>query len=61
MSEFLAMSGYARYVWPAFGIGFGIVVLIYVTAVSSLAAAKQEAKRRLAMNSPETVRAEMVR
>ena len=50
MSEFFAMSGYARYVWPAFGIGFGIVVLIYVMAVSSLAAAKQEAKRRLEMN-----------
>jgi heme exporter protein CcmD len=50
MSEFFAMSGYGQYVWPAFGIGFGIVVLIYVTSVSSLAAAKQEAKRRLEMN-----------
>jgi heme exporter protein CcmD len=51
MSEFFAMSGYARYVWPAFGIGFGIVVLIYVTAVSSLARAKLEARRRLEMSS----------
>jgi heme exporter protein CcmD len=50
MNEFFAMSGYGQYVWPAFGIGFGIVVLIYVMAVSSLAAAKQEAKRRLEMN-----------
>ena len=50
MSEFFAMSGYGKYVWPAFGIGFGIVVLIYVMAVSSLSAAKQEAKRRLEMN-----------
>ena len=50
MSEFFAMSGYGQYVWPAFGIGFGIVVLIYVMAVSSLASAKQEAKRRLEMN-----------
>jgi heme exporter protein CcmD len=50
MSEFFAMSGYGWYVWPAFGIGFGIVVLMYVMAVSSLAAAKQEAKRRLEMN-----------
>ena len=55
MNEFFAMSGYARYVWPAFGIGFGIVVLIYVMAVSSLAAAKQEAKRRLEMNPPGEV------
>ncbi len=52
MSEFFAMSGYGQYVWPAFGIGFGIVVLIYITAVGSLAAAKQEAKRRLQMNPP---------
>jgi heme exporter protein CcmD len=52
MSEFFAMSGYGQYVWPAFGIGFGIVVLIYITAVGSLAAAKQEARRRLEMNPP---------
>ncbi len=50
MSEFFAMSGYGRYVWPAFGLGFGIVVLIYVTALSSLSAAKREARRRLEMN-----------
>jgi len=50
MSEFFAMSGYGRYVWPAFAVGFGIVVLIYVMAVSSLAAAKQDAKRRLEMS-----------
>jgi len=50
MSEFLAMSGYGRYLWPAFGLGFGIIVLIYVSATSSLAAAKREAKRRLEMN-----------
>lgn len=55
MSEFFAMSGYGKYVWPAFGIGFGIVVLIYLTAVSSLAAAKQEAKRRLEMTPPERI------
>ncbi len=50
MNEFFAMSGYGKYVWPAFAVGFGIVVLIYVMAVSSLAAAKQEARRRLEMN-----------
>ena len=50
MSEFFAMSGYGRYVWPAFGIGFGIVVLIYIMAVASLASARQEARRRLEMN-----------
>ena len=50
MSEFLAMSGYGKYLWPAFGLGFGIVVLIYISAVSSLASAKQQARRRLEMN-----------
>ena len=55
MSDFFAMSGYARFVWPAFGLGFGIVVLIYVMATSSLAAAKREAKRRLEMNPPEKI------
>jgi heme exporter protein CcmD len=51
MNEFFAMSGYGKYVWPAFAIGFGIVVLIYVTAASALAAARQEAKRRLEIRS----------
>ena len=32
MNEFLAMSGYGKYLWPAFGLGFGVVVLIYVSA-----------------------------
>ena len=53
MSDFFAMSGYGKYVWPAFGIGFGIVVLIYVTAASSLTAAKHEVRRRLEMNPVE--------
>ena len=39
MNEFFAMSGYGKYIWPAFGIGFGIVVLIYISAVGSLASA----------------------
>ncbi|HET9865083.1 MAG TPA: hypothetical protein VFP37_16705 [Steroidobacteraceae bacterium] len=50
MNDFFAMSGYARYVWPALGLGFGIVVLIYVMARGALAAAKRDAKRRLEMN-----------
>ncbi len=47
MSEFLDMGGYGRYVWPAFALGFGIVVLNVVLALNSLASAKQEARRRL--------------
>jgi len=51
VSEFLAMGGYGKYLWPAFALGFGIIVLIYVSAVSSLANAKQQARRRLETQS----------
>jgi heme exporter protein D len=51
MNEFFAMSGYGKYLWPAFGLGFGIVVLIYVSAMNSLASAKRDARRRLEMQS----------
>jgi heme exporter protein CcmD len=50
MSEFFAMSGYGKYLWPSFGIGFGIVALNYVLAVRALANAKLQAKRRLEMS-----------
>jgi heme exporter protein CcmD len=51
MSEFFAMSGYGKYLWPAFALGFGIVVLNVVMALTTLANAKQEARRRLEMTS----------
>ena len=51
MSEFLAMSGYGKYLGPAFGLGFGIVALIYVSALGSLARARKDARRRLEMQS----------
>lgn len=51
MNEFLEMSGYGKYLWPAFALGFGVIVLNYVLAVKSLARAKLEAKRRLEMGS----------
>ena len=47
MNEFFDMGGYGKYLWPAFALGFGIVILNLVLALNSLAAAKQEAKRRL--------------
>ena len=49
MSEFFDMGGYGKYLWPAFALGFGIVILNLVMALNSLAAAKQEARRRLEM------------
>jgi heme exporter protein CcmD len=51
MSEFLSMSGYGIYLWPSFALGFGVIVLNLIMALNSLANAKQEAKRRLEMNS----------
>jgi len=50
VSEFLDMGGYGKYLWPAFVLGFGIVVLNLVLALNSLASAKQEARRRMEMS-----------
>jgi heme exporter protein CcmD len=50
VSEFLAMGGYGKYLWPAFALAFGVVVLNLVLAWNSLARAKQEARRRLEMS-----------
>ena len=49
MNEFLSMGGYGKYLWPAFALGFGIVILNMVLAVRSLNAAKEQARRRLEM------------
>jgi heme exporter protein CcmD len=51
MSEFFAMSGYGKYLWPAFALGFGIVILNLVLAWSSLKSAQTQARRRLEMQS----------
>ena len=51
MSEFLEMGGYGKYLWPAFALGFGVVVLNLVLAMNSLASAKQDARKRMEMNS----------
>lgn len=50
LSDFLAMSGYGKYVWPCFLLGFGVVILNAWLASRSLAAAKLDARRRLEMN-----------
>jgi heme exporter protein D len=48
--DFLAMSGYGKYVWPSLLLCFGAVVLNAWLASRSLANAKVEARRRLEMN-----------
>jgi heme exporter protein CcmD len=51
MNDFFAMSGYGKYLWPAFALGFGVVVLNLVLAWSSLKSAREQARRRLEMRS----------
>jgi heme exporter protein CcmD len=51
MNEFLEMGGYGKYLWPAFALGFGIVILNLVLALNSLSSAKQDARKRIEMNS----------
>ncbi len=48
MSEFFEMGGYGKYLWPAFALGFGVVILNLVLALRSLADAKLDARKRLA-------------
>jgi len=54
VSEFFSMSGYGVYLWPAFALGFGVVIINLVMALNTLSQAKQEAKRRLEMNAERT-------
>jgi heme exporter protein CcmD len=50
LGDFLAMSGYGKYVWPCFLLCFGTVILNAWLATRSLANARVEARRRLEMN-----------
>jgi len=47
--RFLAMGGYAAYVWPAYGLTLGVIVLNIIWARRLLARSREEARRRLAM------------
>ncbi len=46
MVHFLAMGGYARFVWPAFALALVVMVLNIFWARSSLRAAQAAARRR---------------
>jgi heme exporter protein CcmD len=48
MLKFLAMGGYARYVWPSYALTLLVIALNIVLARRSLRRAQQEARRRLA-------------
>jgi heme exporter protein D len=49
VADFLAMSGYGKYVWPCVLLAVGVVLLNAWLAVRSLATARLEARRRLEM------------
>jgi heme exporter protein CcmD len=48
MSEFLAMSGYAAYVWPSIGIAIAALLLNIYWARRLMRLALSEARRRMA-------------
>jgi heme exporter protein CcmD len=50
MNEFFDMGGYGKYLWPAFALGFGVVVLNFILALNTLTRAKLEARRRMEMS-----------
>jgi heme exporter protein D len=49
MSAFLAMGGYAQYVWPSYALVLLAIVLNIVWARRALQRAQQDARRRLAV------------
>jgi heme exporter protein D len=53
LAQFLAMGKYAAYVWPSYGLTLLVVVLNIVWARRSVAQAKREARRRLAMQEEQ--------
>lgn len=49
MSEYFDMKGYGLYVWSAYAIALGALVLNVWAARRQLRIAREEARRRLAM------------
>lgn len=47
MSEFFAMGGYAVFLWPAYAVTFVAVLYNIHAARRELAAAREEARRRV--------------
>jgi heme exporter protein CcmD len=49
MNEFLHMSGYAGYVWSSYALAIGVLLLNIWLARRNLRQAREQARRRLAM------------
>ena len=48
MLKFLAMGGYARFVWPAYALTLAVIAFNVLWARRALRQARQEARRRWA-------------
>ena len=51
LGQWLAMGGYAPYVWPSIGLALAALVLNVLAARRRLDAALQQARRRLAIDA----------
>jgi heme exporter protein D len=54
MQDFLAMGGYAAYVWPCFGLTAVVIVANLVAARYRFTRTRQRLARRLARQEPST-------
>jgi heme exporter protein CcmD len=54
MSEFWSMGGYARFVWPSYALTFAVVLLNVYWARRALRRAREDARRRLALQGGPT-------
>jgi heme exporter protein CcmD len=54
VTHFLHMGGYARYLWPSYGVTFDVVVLNIVWARRLLSRSRAEARRRLIAQRTES-------
>ena len=53
MEEFLHMGGYARFVWPAYGLGFLVLAWNIWSALKLQRDALERARRRVAIGRTE--------
>jgi heme exporter protein D len=53
MQEFLHMGGYARFVWPAYGLGFVVLAWNIWSALRLQRDALERARRRVVIGRPE--------
>jgi heme exporter protein D len=42
MSTFFAMGGYAAYVWPAYGVAAGVLIVLWIASLRGLRGRESE-------------------